>query len=155
LLRSTATTPLNKRWTCFSLPQESEPASGRGKPGGQRMLSVSTRSQYRVDAKETGETKLKLGTAVSDDKRPARLKEITHRRKCEGGTFRDKPAFEILHGVTFTGLGLLDRKSADENARITQVTAARVHTFLERISPLSNISPGAFGRATSPSTQTI
>lgn len=108
-----------------------------------------------MDAKETGKTKLKPGTVASDDKLPARLKEITHRRKYEGGTFWGKPACDILHGVTFAGLGLLDRKSADEHARITQVTAARVHTFLDRISPLSNISPAAFGRATSPSTQTI
>jgi adenine-specific DNA-methyltransferase len=27
--------------------------------------------------------------------------------------------------VTFTGLGLLDRKGADENARITQVASER------------------------------
>jgi len=48
-----------------------------------------------------------------------------HLRKYKGGTFQGKPVFEILHGVTFTGLGLLDRKGADENARITQVAAAR------------------------------
>lgn len=48
-----------------------------------------------------------------------------HLRKHKGGTFQGKPVFEILHGVTFTGLGLLDRKGADENARITQVAAAR------------------------------
>ncbi len=48
-----------------------------------------------------------------------------HLRKYKGGAFQGKPVFEILHGVTFTGLGLLDRKGADENARITQVAAAR------------------------------
>ncbi len=47
----------------------------------------------------------------------------THLRKYKGGEFQGKPVFEILHGVTFTGLGLLDRKGADENARITQVAS--------------------------------
>lgn len=48
-----------------------------------------------------------------------------HLRKHKGGAFQEKPVFEILHGVTFTGLGLLDRKGADENARITQVASER------------------------------
>ena len=48
-----------------------------------------------------------------------------HLRKYKGGAFQGKPVFEILHGVTFTGLGLLDRKGADENARITQVASER------------------------------
>ena len=42
-----------------------------------------------------------------------------------GGEFGGKPVFEILHGVTFTGLGLLDRKGADENARILQVASVQ------------------------------
>jgi adenine-specific DNA-methyltransferase len=42
--------------------------------------------------------------------------------------FDGKPVFEILHGVTFTGLGLLDRKGADENARITQVATINQQT---------------------------
>jgi len=46
-----------------------------------------------------------------------------HLRKSKGGEFGGKPVFEILHGVTFTGLGLLDRKGADDNARITQVAS--------------------------------
>ncbi len=44
-----------------------------------------------------------------------------HLRKYKGGEFQGKPVYEILHGVTFTGVGLLDRKGADENARILQV----------------------------------
>ena len=48
-----------------------------------------------------------------------------HLRKHKGGTFQGKPVFEILHGVTFTGLGLLDRKGADEDARIIQVASER------------------------------
>ena len=46
-----------------------------------------------------------------------------HLCKHKGGTFQGQPVFEILHGVTFTGLGLLDRKGADEDARITQVAS--------------------------------
>ena len=46
-----------------------------------------------------------------------------HLGKHKGGTFQGKAVFEILHGVTFSGLGLLDRKGADEDARITQVAS--------------------------------
>ena len=51
-----------------------------------------------------------------------------HLAKFKGGVFDGKPVFEILHGVTFTGLGLLDRKGADENARITQVATINQQT---------------------------
>ncbi|WP_237384510.1 DNA adenine methylase [Sulfidibacter corallicola] len=44
-----------------------------------------------------------------------------HLAKFKGAQFQGQPVYEILHGVTFTGLGLLDRKGADENAKITQV----------------------------------
>lgn len=47
----------------------------------------------------------------------------THLRKFKSRDFNGQPVFEILHGVTFTGLGLLDRKGADENARILQVAS--------------------------------
>ena len=47
----------------------------------------------------------------------------THLARYKGGEVSGKPCFEILHGVSFTGLGLLDRKGADENARITQVAS--------------------------------
>lgn len=46
-----------------------------------------------------------------------------HLRKYKGNDFQGQPVYEILHGITFTGLGLLDRKGADENARITQVAS--------------------------------
>ncbi len=49
----------------------------------------------------------------------------THLARYKGGEFQGKPCFEVLHGVSFTGLGLLDRKGADENARITQVASER------------------------------
>ncbi len=44
-----------------------------------------------------------------------------HLKKYKGGEFKGQPVYEILHGITFTGLGLLDRKGADENAKIKQV----------------------------------
>jgi adenine-specific DNA-methyltransferase len=46
-----------------------------------------------------------------------------HLKKFKGAEFKGKPVCEILHGITFTGLGLLDRKGADEKARITQVAS--------------------------------
>ncbi|MBI5789192.1 MAG: DNA adenine methylase [Candidatus Schekmanbacteria bacterium] len=45
-----------------------------------------------------------------------------HLKKYKGGQFEGKPVYEILHGVTFSGLGLLDKKGADENAKITTVS---------------------------------
>jgi len=51
-----------------------------------------------------------------------------HLRKYKGGEFQGQPVYEILHGITFTGLGLLDRKGADENARITQVASQEAAT---------------------------
>ncbi len=45
-----------------------------------------------------------------------------HLKKYKGGQFEGKPVYEILHGITFTGLGLLDKKGADENAKITTVS---------------------------------
>jgi len=44
-----------------------------------------------------------------------------HLKKYKGGEFKGQPVYEILQGITFTGLGLLDRKGADENAKIKQV----------------------------------
>lgn len=48
-----------------------------------------------------------------------------HLRKYKGQLYNGEPVFEILHNVTFTGLGLLDRKGADENARILQVASTQ------------------------------
>lgn len=61
-----------------------------------------------------------------------------HLAKFKGGNYDGKPVFEILHGVAFTGLGLLDRKGADENARIIQVA-----TLMEQ----KNISQSEGGSA--------
>ena len=48
-----------------------------------------------------------------------------HLRKFKGRDYNGRPVYEVLHGVTFTGLGLLDRKGADENARILQVASVK------------------------------
>jgi adenine-specific DNA-methyltransferase len=48
-----------------------------------------------------------------------------HLRKFKGQIYNGETVFEILHNVTFTGLGLLDRKGADENARIIQVASTQ------------------------------
>jgi adenine-specific DNA-methyltransferase len=61
-----------------------------------------------------------------------------HLRKYKGAEYQGKPVFEILHGVTFTGLGLLDRKGADENARITQVASQRPQDSTSGGSPLDD-----------------
>jgi len=45
----------------------------------------------------------------------------THLKNHKGRTYQGKPVFEILHGITFTGMGLLDREGADEKAEIRQV----------------------------------
>jgi hypothetical protein len=46
---------------------------------------------------------------------------------------------EILHGVTFTGLGLLDRQGADENARILQVASMEDTSDDETYSDIAEI----------------
>ena len=62
-----------------------------------------------------------------------------HLRKYKGAEYQGKPVFEILHGVTFTGLGLLDRKGADENARITQVADRQTQQTYSGGHPLDDV----------------
>jgi len=40
----------------------------------------------------------------------------THLKTSKGRTFRGQNVYEILHGITFTGVGLLDREGADPGA---------------------------------------
>jgi adenine-specific DNA-methyltransferase len=47
----------------------------------------------------------------------------THLKNFKGKAYQDKPVYEILHGITFTGMGLLDREGADERAEIKQVAS--------------------------------
>lgn len=66
---------------------------------------------------ETGEC------SICGKKFTAQADYCLHLKKYKGGEYQGKPVYEILHGVTFTGTGLLDRKGADENARITNVAS--------------------------------
>lgn len=45
----------------------------------------------------------------------------SHLKNFKGRKYQNKACFEILHGVTFTGMGLLDREGADERAEIKKV----------------------------------
>lgn len=56
-----------------------------------------------------------------------------HLKNAKGGLFQGKPCYEILHGVAFSGVGLLDRKGADENARILQVASLQPQPGAEPI----------------------
>ncbi len=47
----------------------------------------------------------------------------SHLKNFKGREVKGKPCFEILHGVAFTGMGLLDREGADERAEIQQVAS--------------------------------
>ena len=42
-------------------------------------------------------------------------------KKHKGRDYKGKKVYEILHNITFTGLGLLDRAGADEHAKILAV----------------------------------
>jgi adenine-specific DNA methylase len=44
-----------------------------------------------------------------------------HLKKYKGREYQGKQVFEILHNITFTGMGLLDRKGADPGAKILSV----------------------------------
>ena len=50
----------------------------------------------------------------------------SHLKNFKGREIKGKPCFEILRGVTFTGMGLLDRQGADQRAEIQNVAA--IHT---------------------------
>jgi len=47
----------------------------------------------------------------------------SHLKNYKGREYQGKPVYEILHNITFTGMGLLDRKGADERAVITKVAS--------------------------------
>jgi len=47
--------------------------------------------------------------------------DCLHLKKYKGQEYQGQQVFEILHNITFTGLGLLDRAGADGNAKILSV----------------------------------
>ena len=51
----------------------------------------------------------------------SRSDDCIHLKKHKGRDYKGKKVYEILHNITFTGLGLLDRAGADEHAKILAV----------------------------------
>jgi len=51
----------------------------------------------------------------------SRADDCIHLKKHKGREYKGKKVYEILHNITFTGLGLLDKVGADENAKILTV----------------------------------
>ena len=50
-----------------------------------------------------------------------------HLKKYKGREYQGKQVYEILHNITFTGMGLLDRKGADPGARILSVANSKIN----------------------------
>jgi len=61
--------------------------------------------------------------SVCGKKVKSKAEYCTHLKNYKGRKWRGQPVFEILHGITFTGMGLLDREGADEKAEIKQVAS--------------------------------
>ncbi|MCC6156707.1 MAG: DNA methyltransferase, partial [Deltaproteobacteria bacterium] len=61
--------------------------------------------------------------SICGKKVKSKAEYCVHLKNYKGGAYQNKPCFEILHGVVFTGVGLLDKKGADENARIKKVAS--------------------------------
>lgn len=49
-----------------------------------------------------------------------------HLKNYKGRKYQGKQVYEILHGITFTGMALLDREGADDRAEIRQVADHRI-----------------------------
>ncbi len=73
----------------------------------------------------------------------------THLKNYKGQAYKGKACFEILHGVTFTGMGLLDREGADEKAAIERVASATNSHTEERSQTMADSNEKRSG-ATSP-----
>ena len=61
--------------------------------------------------------------SICGKKVKSKAEYCVHLKNYKGGTYQGQPCFETLHGVVFTGVGLLDKKGADENARIKKVAS--------------------------------
>ena len=59
--------------------------------------------------------------SICGKKVKSKAEYCTHLKNYKGRSFKGKPVYEILHGITFTGLGLLDREGADTGAQIKEV----------------------------------
>ena len=58
----------------------------------------------------------------------AKADYCAHLKNYKGRDLKGKPVYEILHGVVFTGMGLLDKLGADAGALITQVANSHNQT---------------------------
>ena len=63
--------------------------------------------------------------SVCGKKIKSRAEYCTHLKNYKGREYKGQLVYEILHGITFTGMGLLDREGADEKAKIQQVADQR------------------------------
>jgi hypothetical protein len=61
--------------------------------------------------------------SVCGKKVKSRAEYCVHLKTYKGQEYRGALVYEILHGITFTGVGLLDREGADDRAEIQQVAA--------------------------------
>jgi len=59
--------------------------------------------------------------SVCGRKVKSKAEYCSHLKNYKGRKYQGKPVYEILHGITFTGMGLLDREGADDRAEIRQV----------------------------------
>lgn len=59
--------------------------------------------------------------SICGKKVKSRGNDCIHLKKYKGKEYQGKRVYEILHNITFTGLGLLDRAGADEKAKILTV----------------------------------
>jgi len=50
-----------------------------------------------------------------------------HLKKYKGREYQGRQVYEILHNITFTGMGLLDRKGADPGAKILSVANSKIN----------------------------
>jgi len=63
--------------------------------------------------------------------------DCIHLKKYKGQEYQGKKVYEILHNITFTGLGLLDRAGADENAKILTV-ATQAPSMMAKYAEINN-----------------
>lgn len=66
-------------------------------------------------------------------KHTSRANYCVHLRNYKAASYHDKPVFEILHNITFTGVGLLDVDGADPGAVIQQVASKENEMDLEQM----------------------
>ena len=56
-----------------------------------------------------------------------------HLKKYKGSNYQNKPVYEILHNITFTGMGLLDRQGADPEAKIVSIANSNGDKIMDSI----------------------